>query len=192
MTPRNNNKTRHITWIMALSAVTLAGCDREEPTLPTGQGTTAVEDVAEEAFGTAALDAKALEDQKVAADAAAAKAAAQIKAANDVAAAAARASADNRAAAEAKAAQVAADANAAAVTTAASAAKTAVDDTTTKANSLLEQLLQYIKDNKIELANKTLAQLDGMRGSLPASLVEKIDAARTALNAKSAEAMFVK
>ena len=101
--------------------------------------------------------------------------------------AAARLTEQNQAAAEAKATQDAADARAAA-----DAAKAAADDTTAKATSLLEQLRQYISDNKLELAEGTLQQLNGMKGSLPASLVDKIEAAQLAMNAQKANSMFGK
>ena len=116
----------------------------------------------------AAADAKTAADAKIAAEA---KAAAEAKIAAD-----AKTAAEAKAAAEAK---ITAD-----------AAAKAADDTTAKANALLTQLLQYIKDNKVELAEKTLEQLDGMKGSLPTSLQEKVSAARTALQAQKAAAMF--
>jgi hypothetical protein len=84
--------------------------------------------------------------------------------------------------ADATATQDAADSKA---TAAAAAAKTAADDATAKATSLLAQLQQYIKDNKVELAETALTQLDGMKGSLPASLQEKINVARATLTMKN-------
>jgi hypothetical protein len=71
-------------------------------------------------------------------------------------------------------------------------AKTATEDATAQATTLLEQVMQYIKDNKLDLAETALTKLDGMKGSLPTSLQEKITAAHTALQAKKASSMFAK
>jgi len=66
----------------------------------------------------------------------------------------------------------------------------ATDTDTVKATELLGQLQQYTTDNKIDLAEKTLNQLDGMKGSLPASFQGQIETARTALKAKKAVGML--
>ncbi len=175
MTQRNKKMTRHMTWIMVLSVFALMGCEREEPKLPTDQSTTAVEKVVEEAGDTATVGVKAREDEKATTGVADAKVAVNIKAVDK------GATKDARIIADATATQGAADAKATAV---AAAAQTAADDTTAKATSLPAQLQQYIKDNKVELAETALTQLDGMKGSLPASLQEKIDVARATLTMK--------
>jgi hypothetical protein len=117
--------------------------------------------------------------------------AADLKAAEVAKAAADQAAADKQAS---DAAQSAADLKAAAAAkmTADAAAKAAAEANTAKATSLLEQLTQYIQDNKVDLADKTLSQLDGMKDSLPASLQEKIESARTALNAKKTAGQVLK
>ena len=74
----------------------------------------------------------------------------------------------------------------------ADAAKASSDQTTTEATSLLAQVQQYIKDNKIDLAEKTIDKLDGMKGSLPASLQTQIETAQAALKAKKAVGMLSK
>ena len=53
----------------------------------------------------------------------------------------------------------------------------------TKANELLQQGLQYVKDNKLELAEKTLTQLEGMKGQLPAEWGPKIEQLKSAIQA---------
>ena len=108
--------------------------------------------------------------------------------AGDKAAADTKIAADLKTAADLKAAG---DLKAAADATGA-AAKAAADDNAAKATSLFALLLQYTKDDKIELAEETLTQLDGMKQSLPASLQEKIESARTALAAKKAGAPALK
>ena len=63
---------------------------------------------------------------------------------------------------------------------------------TANANALLEKAMQYIKDNKLDLAQGALSKLDGIKAPLPAGLQQKIsdaksalDAAKTAQDAKS-------
>jgi len=46
------------------------------------------------------------------------------------------------------------------------------------------------KPRRLPVNRETLKQLDGMKGSLPTSLQDKIDAAKGALAAKKAEGMF--
>ena len=54
---------------------------------------------------------------------------------------------------------------------------------TTKANELLQQGMQYVKENKLDLADKTLTTLDGMKSQLPADWPPKIDQLRSAIQA---------
>jgi len=44
-----------------------------------------------------------------------------------------------------------------------------------EAQKLMDQATQYIKDNKLDLADKTVTQLEGMKGQLPAEYGPKID-----------------
>ncbi len=63
-------------------------------------------------------------------------------------------------------------------------------DTTAKATALLEQAIQYVKDNKLELADKALAQLDAIKASLPESLQQQIESLRGTLTAKKAAGLL--
>ncbi|MBC8105638.1 MAG: hypothetical protein H7Z14_03530 [Anaerolineae bacterium] len=65
----------------------------------------------------------------------------------------------------------------------AAAANDASAAAVTKANELLQQGLNYVKENKLDLAEKTLTQLDGMKGSLPADWPPRIDQLRSAIQA---------
>jgi hypothetical protein len=56
----------------------------------------------------------------------------------------------------------------------------------TKAQELLDQTMTYVKENKFELAEKALTQLDGMKAQLPAEWGPRIEQARSALNAAKA------
>ena len=163
--------TRQLIGMVILTAALLAGCGREDTTA--ANNAAAAKRATAAAMDRAAADTQAAADAKAAADA---QADADFKAAANTKAAADQASQDAQAAADAK---IAADLKAA------GEAQAAADDAA-KATSLLTQLTQYIKDNKVELAEKTLAQLDGMKGSLPASLQGQIETARTALAAKKA------
>ena len=71
-----------------------------------------------------------------------------------------------------------------AVDTAKPAADAAVADATTK----LEQVTQYIKDHKLDLAETTLKGLEDHKAQLPASIQPKVDQARSMLNAAKAAA----
>ena len=55
---------------------------------------------------------------------------------------------------------------------------------TSKATELLGQVTTYVKENKLDLADKALAQLDGMKGSLPASFQGQIENARKMVDAQ--------
>jgi len=169
----------HLTVTVLLTAAMLVGCGREEPK-PTAVIKAAVTSGAvEDATAKAAVDTKVAADAEVAADMkpADAKIAAGLEAAE-----VAKADAD----------QAAPDAKADADLKTADAAKASSDQTTTEATSLLAQVQQYIKDNKIDLAEKTIDKLDGMKGSLPASLQTQIETAQAALKAKKAVGMLSK
>ena len=66
-------------------------------------------------------------------------------------------------------------------TTAPSGTATAAE--VTQAQTLLDQTLQYVKENKMDLAEKSLTQLEGLKPKLPVEYHSKIDAARKAFNA---------
>jgi len=83
------------------------------------------------------------------------------------------------------------DATAAANATTAPAAAAATANTA-EAQKLLDQAVQYIKDNKLDLADKTLTQLEGMKASLPPEYASKIDAARKSLTAAKASGLLGK
>lgn len=164
--------------LMTILALGLfAGCDRESPAPPSQPTTPAASKAADEAV----MDAKADADAKLAAEK---------KAAAD-----AQADADAKVTAAAKAAT---DAARDAETKVDKAAKSATDNVaaaasdadTAKATSLLAQVTEYLKDNKLDLAEKALNQLDGMKGSLPKAIQDQIDAAHSALKAKKAASMI--
>jgi hypothetical protein len=54
---------------------------------------------------------------------------------------------------------------------------------TKDAQTLLDQVQQYVKDKKWDDAEAALKKLDGMKDKLPGDWAAKIEAARTALNA---------
>jgi len=58
--------------------------------------------------------------------------------------------------------------------------------TVADAQKLLDQATQYIKDNKLELADKAIKQLEDAKPKLPAEYGPKIDHLRTAFNAATA------
>lgn len=215
------NMSRHMIGMMVLSAAMLTGCGREDAAANKAAADAKIEaelrdadaakaksnakikadlmaaDAAKDAADREAEEARDIanrkaSDAKAAADRAAddAREAAQVKAD-----AAAKVASDAKSVADAKAdadAKIASDAKATADAKAAdAAAKVVVDENTARANSLLDQLTQYIKDNKLELAQTTLGQLDGMKGSLPTALQQRIETARAALSAKqSASSML--
>ena len=55
-----------------------------------------------------------------------------------------------------------------------------------KAQKLLDQAMQYIKDNKLDLADTTLTKLEGMKASLSPTLQKGVDNARSMLTAAKA------
>lgn len=62
----------------------------------------------------------------------------------------------------------------------------AAEATTAEAQKLLEQATQYINENKWDLAEKTIAQLEGMKASLPGALQTQVDNARKLLETRRA------
>jgi hypothetical protein len=51
----------------------------------------------------------------------------------------------------------------------------ATDAMTTQASTLIDQGMQYVKENKWDMADKTMTQLDAMKDKIPASLQPKYD-----------------
>lgn len=54
---------------------------------------------------------------------------------------------------------------------------------TAEAQKLLDQTMQYIKENKMDLADKSLTALEKMKPQLPATWGPKIDQARSSFDA---------
>jgi hypothetical protein len=72
----------------------------------------------------------------------------------------------------------------------ADAADAAAGESVSKAQELMTQATNYIKDNKLDLAEKALAQLDELKPKLPASYAPKIDSLHTLLdNAKKGKGL---
>lgn len=55
-----------------------------------------------------------------------------------------------------------------------------------QAKEKLAQVMEYIKDNKLDLAEKALAELESMKDKLPEAIQSQLANARTALNAAKA------
>lgn len=66
---------------------------------------------------------------------------------------------------------------AAAADTASGKAAEAAGNAQSQATELITQVTNYVKDNKMDLAEKALAQLDKLKPSLPEAFQGKIDAA---------------
>jgi hypothetical protein len=80
----------------------------------------------------------------------------------------------------------------AAVSSAAAAAASQPAAATAEAQKLLDQAMNYVKENKLDLAEKAVTQLEGMKASLPAAMQTQVDNARKMLNtAKAAGAVKV-
>ena len=79
-----------------------------------------------------------------------------------------------------------ADAAGAAAQDAAAKGTAASSEATAQAQKLLDQAMQYIKDQKWDLADTTLSKLEGMKAQLPPEWAGKIDGARKAFNAAKA------
>jgi len=58
--------------------------------------------------------------------------------------------------------------------------------TATEAQTKLDQVTQYIKDNKLDLAEKSLKQLEDNKAQLPVTVADKLPQVRSALNAAKA------
>ena len=65
-------------------------------------------------------------------------------------------------------------------------ANSAVSADTTEAQKLLDQAMQYIKDNKLNDADTVLTKLEAMKPKLPAEWASIIDSARSAFNSAKA------
>jgi hypothetical protein len=60
----------------------------------------------------------------------------------------------------------------------------------TEAQKLLDQAMAYIKENKLDLAEKAVSQLEGMKASLSPEMAKQVDNARSLLDtAKKAGAV---
>jgi len=66
------------------------------------------------------------------------------------------------------------------------AATQAAATTDAEAQKMLDEAMAYIKDNKLDLADKTLTKLEGMKSSLSPTLQSGVDKARTMLDAAKA------
>ena len=62
------------------------------------------------------------------------------------------------------------------------AAGDAANATTAQAQKLFDQATQYVKENKLDLAEKAVAQLEGMKASLPAEWQPRVEQVRSMLN----------
>jgi len=58
--------------------------------------------------------------------------------------------------------------------------------TATEAQTKLDQVTQYVKENKLELAETTLKQLEDNKASLPVTVADKLPEARKMLTAAKA------
>lgn len=76
------------------------------------------------------------------------------------------------------------DVPAASATTAPASGAAAAADT--QAQKLIDQAMQYVKDNKYDLAEKALTQADGMKSSLSPTLQSALEKAHSAVNAAKA------
>ncbi|MEI8198000.1 MAG: hypothetical protein WCI73_19070 [Phycisphaerae bacterium] len=160
-------KTIHWTTAAVLATSLLAACGKEEaaPTAPTP--------------GTPGAT-KTLDQTKDAADAA--KTAADV---SKTTADAAKTTADE-AKVSADAAKVTADAAKTSADAAKGSATVATNSLIEQAKPLLEQATAYIKENKVELADKAVTQLEGIKDKLPAEWAGKIADVRKALDALKA------
>src|SRR5687768_14107536 len=72
------------------------------------------------------------------------------------------------------------------VNTATASATAAAGDTSAQAQAKLNEVLQYVKENKVDLADKALKELEGMKASLPAAMQTQLPALRTQVDAMKA------
>lgn len=170
--------------IVCLSAGLTLGCEKKEPA-PAAPSTDAAEKVMNDAAAkTADAQKAAAEKLEAAAQAKAdAEKAAAEKAAAAELAATEKAAADKLAAAEKdakdKAAAQAAELKQAAETTVQAGTQ---EEMVNKALPMIEEAMNYIKENKLDLAEKTLEQLDKIKGSLPEAIQTQIASAHQALD----------
>ena len=68
------------------------------------------------------------------------------------------------------------------------AAKTQTDAAAKAAEGQVQQVMDYIKENKLDLAEQALAKLEAAKASLPAAIQDKLATARQALNTAKAAA----
>ena len=162
--------------LIALGAV--AGCEREQATSPTPSpaptpaplpAPTATADTSSPAPTTR----PSFDSDRMAADA---------RAAGDRAAAGARSAVDDAAAGAEDAGARLGDAASSARAQAAGTAQL----TTDQAKTMLDQAVTYVKQNKYDLAEKTLNQVEAHRASLPKVLQDQIGTVRTMLNTAKA------
>jgi hypothetical protein len=69
------------------------------------------------------------------------------------------------------------------VTTAPTAAATTQPVAPAEVQKMIDQAVTYVKENKMDLADKTLTQLENMKPQIPVEYHPKIDQARKAFNA---------
>ena len=68
------------------------------------------------------------------------------------------------------------------------AASDATAAASSQAQTLIDQAMTYIKENKLDLAEQTVTKLEGMKSSLSPTLQSAVDKARQALDAAKASA----
>jgi hypothetical protein len=83
-------------------------------------------------------------------------------------------------------ATVAKESATAAVSQAQAQGSTAVADVTATAEKKLQEVVTYIKENKVEAAETALVEVEKLKPQLPATLQKQVDTARTQLNALKA------
>lgn len=157
---------------LVLAAVAVSGCEKKEESKPVTPSTPSVKTTTE--------DAKA----KVEAGAEKAKTETATKT-EDAAAKTESTAAKTEEAVKTEAAS-ATDAAKTDATAAADGAKTAATDATAKAKSLLEKVIQLIKDKKWDEASTNLKELDSLKASVPESLQKQIADAHTSFDAAKA------
>jgi hypothetical protein len=161
--------------VSTVAAGLFVGCEKSETKPASSSGSAPA---ASDAAKTAADSAKNSADSaKTAASDAAKSAGDAAKSAGDAAGAAA----SNASATISgdKAAAAAAPADAATATAPAEGAVAATGDAKAQATDLLTKVTTYVKENKMDLAEKALAELDKLKPQLPADYQSKIDAAHT-------------
>jgi len=69
------------------------------------------------------------------------------------------------------------------ITKAVDTAKNAAQDLVASAEKRIQEALQYVKENKLDAADKILKELEAVRNSLPEAVQKQLTQARTALDA---------